>query len=49
MKYYTCNTESAEDVRNSVKSIIVESGCYIPDIALDCAHRISKNDLSEKI
>ena len=40
--------ESAEDVRNSVKSIIEESGCDIPDVALDRAHRIGKNDPSGK-
>ena len=40
--------ESAEDVRNSVKSNIEESGCDIPDIALDRAHRIVKNDPSGK-
>ena len=40
--------ESAEDVRNSVKSIIEESGCDIPDIALDRAHRIGKNHPSGK-
>ena len=40
--------ESAEDVRNSVKSFIEESGCDIPDIALDCAHRIGKYEPSEK-
>ena len=36
--------ESAEDVRNSVKSIIDESGCDTPDIAFDRLHRICKND-----
>ena len=40
--------ESAEDVRNSVKSIIEESGCNIPDIALDRAYIIGKNDPLEK-
>ena len=40
--------ESAEDVRNSVKSIIEESGCDTPDIALERAHRIGKNDPSGK-
>ena len=40
--------ESAEDVRISVKSIIEESGCDIPDIALDRAHKIDKNDPSGK-
>ena len=40
--------ESAEDVRNSVKSIIEESGCDIPDVALDRAHRIGKNHPSGK-
>ena len=40
--------ESAEDVRNLVKSVIKESGCEIPDIALDRAHRIAKYFPSEK-
>ena len=40
--------ESAEDVRNSVKSVIKESGCEIPDIALDREHRIAKYFPSEK-
>ena len=40
--------ESAEDVRNSVKSVIEESGCDILDIALDHAHRIGKYDPSRK-
>ena len=40
--------ESTEDVRNSVKSIIKESGCNIPDITLDRAHIIVKNDSSAK-
>ena len=39
---------SAEDVRNSMKSIIEESGCDIPDLALDRTHRIGKNDPSGK-
>ena len=41
--------ESAEDIRNLIKSIIAESGCDIPDIAMDRAHRIGKNDPSRKI
>ena len=41
--------ESAEDIRNLVKSIRAESGCDIPDIAMDRAHRIGKNDPSRKI
>ena len=41
--------ESAEDVRNSVKSIIEKSGCNIPDIALDRTYIIGKNDPLEKI
>ena len=40
--------ESTEDVWNSVKPIIEESGCDIPDIALDRAHRFGKNDPSGK-
>ena len=40
--------ESAEDVRNSVKSVIEESRCDIPDIAQDCGHRIGKYDPSGK-
>ena len=40
--------ESAEDVRNSVKSIIDESGCDTPDIVFDRIHRIGKNDPSGK-
>ena len=39
--------ESAEDIRNLIKSIIAESD--IPDIAMDRAHRIGKNDPSRKI
>ena len=39
---------SAKGVRNLVKSVIEESGCDIPDIALDRAHRIGKNDPSGK-
>ena len=39
--------ESA-DVRNSMKFVIEESECNIPDIALDCAHRIGRNDSSGK-
>ena len=40
--------ESAKNVRDSVKSIIEQSSCYILDIALDCAHRIGKYDPSGK-
>ena len=40
--------ESTEDVRNSVKSIIEESGCDILDIVLEDTHRIGKNDPSGK-
>ena len=40
--------ESSEDVRNSVKSIIEESGCDIPDVALDRMHRLGKYDPSGK-
>ena len=40
--------ESAEDVRNSIKSIIEESGYDISDIAFDLAHRIGKNYPSGK-
>ena len=40
--------ESAKDARNSVKSITEESGCDIPDIALDGAHRFGKYDPSGK-
>ena len=40
--------ESAEDVRNPVKSVIEESACDIPDTALDRAHRIDKYDPSGK-
>ena len=40
--------EFSEDVRNLVKSIIEESGCNIPDITLDRAYRIGKNDPSGK-
>ena len=40
--------ESSEDVRNSVKFVIEEPVCDIPDIALDHADRIGKNDPSEK-
>ena len=40
--------EFAEDVRNSMKSIIVESRCDILDCALHRAHRIGKNDPSGK-
>ena len=39
---------SIEDVRNSVKSIIEESGCDILDIVLEDTHRIGKNDPSGK-
>ena len=35
--------ESGEDVKNSVKSIIEESGCDIPDSELYRAHRTGKN------
>ena len=41
-------SEFAEDVRNSVKSIIVESRCDILDCALHRAHRIGRNDTSGK-
>ena len=40
--------ESAEDVGDSAKYIVEESGCDIPDIALDHTHRIGKNDPSGK-
>ena len=40
--------ESAKGVRNLLKSAIEESGCDIPDIALNRAHRIGKNDPSGK-
>ena len=39
---------SAEDVRNSVESIIEDSGCVILAIAFNRAHRIGKNDPSGK-
>ena len=42
------SNEFAEDVRNSVKSVIEEFGCDIPDVALEHTHRIGKYDPSGK-
>ena len=39
---------NAEDLRNSVESIIDDSGCDILAIAFNRAHRIGKNDTSGK-
>ena len=35
--------ESAEDVRNSVKCVIGESGYYVPDDILDYPHTTGTN------
>ena len=34
--------ESLDDVLDKVKSLITESGCEIPDVVIDRAHRIGK-------
>ena len=34
--------ESSDDVFDKVKSLITESGCEIPDVVIDRAHRIGK-------
>ena len=40
--YSITENETTEDVRNSVNSIIEESGCDIPVIASEIAHRVGK-------
>ena len=37
--------ESSDDVLGKVKSLITESGCKIPDVAIDKAHRIGRGYL----
>ena len=34
--------ESSNDVLDKVKSLITESGCKIPDVVTDRAHRVGK-------
>lgn len=40
--------ESSEEVLETVKSLISESGCDIPDAVIDRAHRIGKNYTDKK-
>ena len=46
--YSITENETTEDVRNSVNSIIEESGCDIPVIASEIAHRVGKYNPSRK-
>ena len=37
-----CRKESSNDVLDKVKSLITESGCEVPNVVIDIAHRIDK-------
>ena len=37
-----CRKESSNDVLDKVKSLITESGCEVPNVVIDRAHRIDK-------